>query len=402
MKKEHIILTNFLIKRFVKDFDNTKSASVRTAYGNLAGVVGIVCNAFLCISKLIAGTLSHSVSITADAVNNLSDASSSVITLIGFKLSARPADNEHPYGHARIEYLAGLCVSVMILAIGIELARTSIEKIMNPTDVAFSFVSFAVLILSIAIKLWMSFFNRSLGKKISSSTLEATAADSRNDVITTSVVLIAALIAFFTDKNLDGIMGLAVAIFILYSGIGIIRETMNPLLGAAPDEGLVHSVAQKILSYPGVLGTHDLMVHDYGPGHRFASVHVEMDAASNVIASHDIIDNIERDFRENDNLNLVIHYDPILVGDAATGTEREKVKDIVHSISPKLSIHDFRMVPGETHTNLIFDVVTPHDLTLSPSDLKAEIQKRVSEYDTETTKYYTVVTVDTDYACLPK
>ncbi len=395
-------MTNFLIHRFVKDCDNTKSASVRTAYGNLAGAVGIVCNAFLFAAKLIVGTLSSSVSITADAINNLSDASSSVITLLGFKLSARPADNEHPYGHARIEYLAGLCVSVMILSIGIELAKTSIEKIMHPTDVTFSIISFAVLVLSIITKLWMSFFNRSLGKRISSSTLEATAADSRNDVITTSAVLIAALIAFFTGKNLDGIMGLAVALFILYSGIGIIRETLNPLLGAAPDEELVHSVAQKILSYPGVLGTHDLMVHDYGPGHRFASVHVEMDASANVITSHDIIDNIERDFRENENLNIVIHYDPILVGDAATGTEREKVKGIVRSISPKLSIHDFRMVPGDTHTNLIFDVVCTHDLTLSADELKTEIQKRISAYDTETTKYYTVVTVDSDYACLPK
>lgn len=339
-------MTDFLVKRFIKNSTDVNDPAVRTAYGNLAGAVGIFCNVLLCAAKLAVGTLFGSISITADAVNNLSDASSSVITLVGFRLSAKPADDEHPYGHARIEYLAGLAVSVMILVIGVELARSSIGKILSPTAVEFSLVTVAVLLLSIGVKLWMAAFNKKVGRRIGSATLEATAMDSRNDVISTAAVLAASVVSGLTGLELDGWMGLGVALFILWSGVGILKETVDPLLGEAPSEELTDYIGKKVMSYDGVLGTHDLMVHDYGPGRRFASVHVEMAAENDVMQSHDIIDNIERDFQENDHISLIIHYDPILTGDDAVGTAREWVKELVRSISPELSIHDFRMVQG--------------------------------------------------------
>lgn len=371
---------------------------MRTAYGNLAGAVGIVCNALLCAAKLLMGTLFGSISVTADAVNNLSDASSSIITLVGFKLSAKPADKEHPYGHARIEYLAGLAVSVLIIVIGFELARTSLDKILHPTPVAFSWLTVAVLAGSIGVKLWMAMFNRTIGRRIGSATLEATATDSRNDVISTAAVLAALVLGQATHLVLDGWMGLAVALFILYSGIGLIKETVDPLLGEAPSEELAQHIARKVLSYDGVLGTHDLMVHDYGPGRCFASVHVEMAAEKDVLESHDIIDNIERDFHDNDNIHLVIHYDPIQTGDRAVGTLRAWVEGQLKTISPQLSMHDFRTVRGPTNTNLIFDVVVPAGFALDDAALRARIQQLAQQKNTQEMKYYTVVTVDHSYA----
>ena len=371
---------------------------MRTAYGNLAGAVGIVCNALLCAAKLLMGTLFGSISVTADAVNNLSDASSSIITLVGFKLSAKPADKEHPYGHARIEYLAGLAVSVLIIVIGFELARTSLDKILHPTPVAFSWLTVAVRAGSIGVKLWMAMFNRTIGRRIGSATLEATATDSRNDVISTAAVLAALVLGQATHLVLDGWMGLAVALFILYSGIGLIKETVDPLLGEAPSEELAQHIARKVLSYDGVLGTHDLMVHDYGPGRCFASVHVEMAAEKDVLESHDIIDNIERDFHDNDNIHLVIHYDPIQTGDRAVGTLRAWVEGQLKTISPQLSMHDFRTVRGPTHTNLIFDVVVPAGFALDDAALRARIQQLAQQKNTQEMKYYTVVTVDHSYA----
>ena len=371
---------------------------MRTAYGNLAGAVGIVCNALLCAAKLLMGTLFGSISVTADAVNNLSDASSSIITLVGFKLSAKPADKEHPYGHARIEYLAGLAVSVLIIVIGFELARTSLDKILHPTPVAFSWLTVAVLAGSIGVKLWMAMFNRTIGRRIGSATLEATATDSRNDVISTAAVLAALVLGQATHLVLDGWMGLAVALFILYSGIGLIKETVDPLLGEAPSEELAQHIARKVLSYDGVLGTHDLMVHDYGPGRCFASVHVEMAAEKDVLESHDIIDNIERDFHDNVNIHLVIHYDPIQTGDRAVGTLRAWVEGQLKTISPQLSMHDFRTVRGPTHTNLIFDVVVPAGFALDDAALRARIQQLAQQKNTQEMKYYTVVTVDHSYA----
>ncbi|MBD5093213.1 MAG: cation transporter [Subdoligranulum sp.] len=395
-------MTDFLVKHFIKNSGDVHDPAVRAAYGKLAGIVGIVCNLFLCAAKITAGVLSGSVSITADAVNNLSDASSSIITLVGFRLSAKPADEEHPYGHARIEYLAGLAVSVMILVIGVELARSGIGRILHPTPVTFSAVSAAVLLLSVGVKLWMAAFNRGLGKRIGSAALEATAMDSRNDVISTAAVLAACVIAHFTHWTLDGWMGLAVACFILWSGIGILKDTLNPLLGEAPDEALTAYIGKKVMSYEGVLGTHDLMVHDYGPGRRFASVHVEMAAEEDVMRSHEIIDNIERDFLQNDHISLVIHFDPIRTGDEAVGTHREWVRGLVQSISPELTIHDFRIVEGKTHTNLIFDTVAPHGFALSDAELRSRIQQLVTQGLDDGMRYYAVVTIDHSYAPIPE
>lgn len=388
-------MTEWLVRRFIRNSGQAAEPAVRSAYGRLASLVGIVCNVLLCAGKAAAGLAFGSVSVLADAINNLSDASSGIITLVGFRLSARPADEEHPYGHARLEYVSGLAVAVLIMAIGLELARTSIDKILHPAPVTFSLLTVAVLLASIGVKAWMAAFYGTIARRIDSSALQASSADSRNDVITTAAVLLSALLAHFANWQLDGWMGLAVACFILWSGVGIVRETINPLLGAAPSLELTQYIARKILSYDGVLGTHDLMLHDYGPGRRFGSAHVEMDASVNALVSHNIIDNIERDFLEQDNLHFVLHYDPIVVGEAAIGTTREWCAQLVRSISPKLSIHDFRMVAGPSHTNLIFDVAAPHSLALTDAELKQRIQALANEADT---KYYTVVTVDRSYA----
>ena len=391
-------MQNWLVKRFVHDYENVHDINVRASYGKLSGKVGIFCNAFLFAVKFIMGTISGSVSITADAVNNLSDASSSVISLIGFKMAEKPADEDHPYGHARYEYLSGLTVAVMIILISFELFKTSFDKVLHPSTVDFSIALVIVLAVSILIKLWMALFNKSLGKKINSSALEATAADSRNDVISTSAVLVAAVISHFFKINLDGYMGIAVAVFILYSGIGLVKDTLDPLLGKAPEPELVDYIQKKILSYDGVLGTHDLMIHDYGPGRKFASVHVEMAAEGDVLKSHDVIDNIERDFLSKDNLNIIVHYDPIVTKDDIVNDFRSWLMEQVKSIDPHLSIHDLRIVPGNSHTNLVFDCVMPHCINMSPSELKAEIRRLVNiKYP----NYYCVITIDSSYAAMP-
>lgn len=391
-------MQNWLVKKFVHDYENVHDISVRASYGKLSGKVGIFCNAFLFAVKFIMGTISGSVSITADAVNNLSDAASSVISLIGFKMAEKPADEDHPYGHARYEYLSGLTVAVMIILIGFELFKTSFDKVLHPSTVDFSIALVIVLAVSILIKLWMALFNKSLGKKINSSALEATAADSRNDVISTSAVLVAAVISHFFKINLDGYMGIAVAVFILYSGIGLVKDTLDPLLGKAPEPELVDYIQKKILSYDGVLGTHDLMIHDYGPGRKFASVHVEMAAEGDVLKSHDVIDNIERDFLSKDNLNIIVHYDPIVTKDDIVNDFRSWLMEQVKSIDPHLSIHDLRIVPGNSHTNLVFDCVMPHCINMSPSELKAEIRRLVNiKYP----NYYCIITIDSSYAAMP-
>lgn len=391
-------MQNWLVKKFIKDYENTQDINVRASYGKLSGKIGILCNVFLFIGKFLAGTVSGSVSITADAVNNLSDAASSIISLIGFKMAEKPADEDHPYGHARYEYLSGLTVAVMIILIGFELFKTGFDKVLHPTAVDFSVISAVVLLISILIKLWMSLFNKSLGKKINSSALEATSADSRNDVISTAAVLSASVISHFLKINLDGYMGIAVAVFILYSGIGLVKDTLDPLLGKAPDPELVDYIQNKILSYDGVLGTHDLMIHDYGPGRKFASVHVEMAAEEDVLKSHDVIDNIERDFLANDSLNIIVHFDPIVTKDAIVNDLRSWLLEQVKSIDNRLSIHDLRVVPGTTHTNLIFDCVMPNSLNLSPSELKLKIRKLIND---KYPNYYCVITVDSSYAAMP-
>lgn len=390
-------MTGFLVKRFVKDYEAVQKPEVRAAYGKLSGLVGIFCNVILFGVKFLLGTLTASVAVTADAVNNLSDASSGIISLLGFKMASRPADEEHPYGHARYEYLAGLTVTVMILVIGIELLKSSVLKVLHPEPVEFRVVSVVVLAAAIVVKLWMALFNRNLGKKINSQTLLTTAADSRNDVISTGAVLLAAVLSRISGVELDGYMGILVALFILYSGLGLIRETLDPLLGKAPDAGLVEEIQQKIMTYPGVLGTHDLMIHDYGPGRQFASVHVEVAAEEDVIKSHDVIDNIERDFYKEMNLHLVVHMDPVVTGDAAVGDLRRWLSLEVKKVNPELTIHDLRFVQGTTHSNLIFDCLVPRGIAQSDAEIKRAIAELVKE---TYPNYYCVITIDHSYAAV--
>ena len=387
-------MTEFLLRRFVRGYPDVSRPESRTACGNMAGAVGIVCNLLLCGFKFLAGIVTGSVAISADAVNNLSDASSSIITLLGFRMSAKPADAEHPYGHGRTEYLSGLAVSVMILLIGLELVKSTVEKILHPAPIEAGVLPVVILSVSILVKLWMAAFNRKLGRLIASPALEATAADSRNDVISTGAVLAATLLQMAFHWQLDGWMGLAVALFILYSGWGLVKDAIAPLLGQAPDPELVAHILEVTREYPGVLGIHDLIVHDYGPGRRFASLHVEMDAAGDVLRSHDVIDQIERRFLEQDGLHVIIHYDPIVTGDGQTAYARDYLARAVKSIDPRLTIHDLRMVPGHTHTNLIFDLVVPHDFEMPVCRLKAEVAALAKK---ENPHWECVMTVENSY-----
>lgn len=388
-------MTKLLIRLLLGRQQTPADNAARTRAGALAGVVGLLCNLLLCVSKFAAGLLSGSVSIMADAVNNLSDAASSIITLVGFKLGGKPADREHPFGHARMEYLAGLSVSLLIMAIGVELARTSFEKILHPSPVTFSLLAIGILAASILVKLWMSRFYALMAKQIDSTTLVAAGMDSRNDVLTTAAVLVAAVLAKLTGLDLDGWMGLAVALFILWGGVGIIKDTINPILGEAPDPELVDRLDAKILSYEGVLGLHDLMVHDYGPTRRFASVHVEMNAADNVMHCHDIVDNIERAVLAEDGIHLVVHMDPISNDDSEIVRCRTIAADVARSVDERLTIHDFRMVQGDDHTNFIFDVVVPAGFDLPQSTLKKRIADELHRQDDS---FFAVITVDYSYA----
>ena len=391
-------MTDLLCRIFIKNRDDLGSPRVRNAYGSLAGAVGIVCNLLLFAAKLAIGTLFGSVAVTADAVNNLSDAASGIISLLGFKMAARPADADHPFGHARYEYLAGLTVAALILYIGIELLKSSVEKLIAPTPVAFSAVTVAVLVGSILVKLWLAVFYRKVGKKINSGTLVASSADSRNDVISTAAVLLSVCLVPVLGAWLDGGIGVAVALFILYSGGGLVRDTLDPILGKAPDPTLVEDVRKEILSYPSVLGTHDLMIHDYGPGKQFASVHVEVDAAGDIIAIHDEIDNIERALFVKYGLHTVIHMDPIVTGDSALAELRETVSDIVTGIDPQLSIHDLRMVPGTTHKTLVFDCVVPPGYPMSSAALCDRI---CAEIAAEHPDIRCAIHVEESYVSLP-
>ena len=389
-------MTQLLIHLFVRHPDDTKNAAVRTAYGNLASLVGMACNILLCIGKLLAGTLFGSIAIMADALNNLSDASSNVVSLIGFRLAAKAPDAEHPYGHARYEYLAGLVVSVTILAIGLSLLKESALKVLHPTPVAFSWLSIGVLAASILVKLWLSGFNRAVGKKINSETLMATAADSRNDVLTTGAVLLSTILCSLTGYGIiDGIMGVGVAAFILWSGWGLVMDTLSPLLGESPSPELVEHIERTVMSYPGVLGVHDLMVHDYGPGHQFASLHVEFPAETDPLTAHDVIDNIENDFLKKDRLQVTIHYDPIVTADASVGVLRARLKEHARQLDPQLSIHDLRIVPGDSHTNVLFDLVFPAGYTGDIDQMLAKMCQFVKEQDP---KYCCVVKVEQSYA----
>lgn len=380
-----------IMKAFVRGYGKKDEPSVREKSGRVAGMVGIVTNLLLFAIKLAAGLLSGSVAVMADAVNNLTDSGSSIVMLVGFKLAGKPADEKHPFGHARIEYLSGVIVSFIVLFLGVELGMTSVEKIISPEAAEFNALTLTVLVASILIKLWQCFFYRSVGKTIHSDTVFATSSDSRNDVIATSVVLLGAVITQLTDLNLDGFLGLAVAAFIVVSGVKLIMETGNPLLGMAPDEGLVKTIYEKILSYEGIFGIHDLTVHNYGEGKCFASVHCEVPAERDILISHDIIDNIERDFQRDLGIHLVIHLDPVVTEDERTNKLRDQVRKLMHVVYPQASVHDFRVVWGVTHSNVVFDIAVPFSLKETDQQIKERVDQAVRTLDPD---YRTVVTVD--------
>jgi len=381
-------MTNLLLRLFVRDLEHTDSAGTRSAVGTLSGAVGITVNLILFAAKLLTGILTGSVSITADAMNNLSDASGSILTLVGFRLAGKPADARHPYGHARFEYLSGLAVAAMILLIGFELAQTSVSKILNPAAVSLTVVTGGILVVSIGLKLWLTLFNTKLGKTIGSKALLATAADSRNDCFATAAVLAAALIEGAFDLRVDGLMGLGVAVFILRSGWSLARETISPLLGESADPELRRKILQEVESNPRVLGYHDLMVHDYGPGQQFATVHVEMDCREDPLFCHELIDDMERECLRNHGIHLVIHYDPVDTGDPELMKCRRRVTEILKEYDPRLTLHDFRMIRGGKNTNLIFDVALPADLRDREGEIRSLLSTRLNE---EPGMYYHLV-----------
>lgn len=367
-------MTTLLLKLFVKDYQNTKNATVRARYGTFAGAVGIITNLLVSLAKLTVGIIAASVSVIADAANNLTDAASSVITLVGFKLSGKPADREHPYGHARIEYLTGLIISFFVCILGATFLKESIAKIITPTESDFSTVALVVLGISVVAKLWQGFFYRTLSKKIASASLKASAQDSFNDVIATTAVFAGALINKLTALNLDGYIGCAIAVFILVSGIKLVIETASPLLGAPPEEETVKGLTEKILSYDGVIGIHDMIIHSYGANRIFASVHVEVPAEEDVMTSHDIIDNIEEDVYAELGIQLVIHLDPVTTGDERINDMKKTLSEILADLPSAPHFHDFRAVFGITHDNIIFDVVLPMEYKMSDDEVIAKIR----------------------------
>ena len=383
-----------LVRLFIKDCDNVTDPAVRERYGILSGAVGIVLNLLLSAGKLFAGLMTGSISITADAFNNLSDAGSSVVTLVGFKLAGQKADDGHPFGHGRMEYLAGLLVSLMILLVGVELGRSSIGKILHPEAVAFSLASTAILAASILVKLWMGYFNRGLGRKIGSAAMAATAADSLSDAVATAAVLAGTLVNRFAHVNIDGWVGLAVAVFILRSGWGAAKDTINPLLGESPDPELVKQLRELVLSHPQVVGMHDLIIHDYGPGRRLCSFHAEVPQDADILDAHDAIDHIEREIKEKFGIETTVHMDPIATADEKVNQLRRQVADLARVVEPEMTIHDFRVVRGPTHTNVIFDAVVPHKCRLTDEEVQERLRRAVTALDAT---YQAVVQIDRAY-----
>lgn len=384
-------MTDLILRIFVRDHKNTEDPAVRDKCGRVAGAVGIVTNFLLFLMKIIVGTAFHSVSVTADAVNNLTDSGSSVVTLIGFKMASKPADEKHPFGHARIEYLSGVIVSFIVIFLGLQLGMSSIEKILTPEENALTPVALVVLVISILAKLWQCLFYRKVGRMIKSESVEATSKDSRNDVIATSVVLLGAVITMLTGVNLDGYMGAAVALFIVFSGVQLTISTADPLLGQAPEGELVQTITEKMLSYPGIIGMHDLAVHNYGVGRCFASAHCEVDAKNDILVSHDLIDNIERDFSRDLGIHMVIHLDPVIVGDARTDALHCKVQSLVTALYPTVTIHDFRVIWGVTHSNIVFDAAVPFAVKDSDAVITQKVETEIQKLDPD---YRTVVTID--------
>ena len=366
--------------------------NIRARIGKLSGAVGIICNCLLAAGKLIVGHMTSSMSITADGLNNLSDGASSIVTLLGFKLAEKPADRKHPYGHARIEYIAGLTVAVMILFIGLELGKSSVEKFIDPEPIEFSFTAVWVLCASILVKLFMMLFNLKMGRRINSNALLATAADSRNDVMTTSAVLAASIVEHFYDVRIDGVMGIAVSLFILYSGIKLAGETVSPLLGEGANPELQKQITDYINGCPMVLGCHDLMVHDYGPGRRYASIHVEIDKNEDPMACHARIDRMERECLKNYGTHLVIHYDPVVTDDPEVNSTKRLVNTIIKVRDGRLTIHDFRMVDDGESVKMSFDMILPEDLRGQEQSIKETVEKALNSLDSK--KYYADITFD--------
>lgn len=384
-------MTELLSKIFVKDRENVTDPAVRSRYGAMAGIVCIVLNSLLATGKLIAGLFTGSIAIQADALNNFSDAGASVISLVSFRLASKPPDRDHPFGHARIEYIASMIVSFMILLIGFELLRESIGKIVEPSATEFSVLSVIILSVSILGKLWMYLFNRKIGEKINSDVMRATAADSLSDVVATSAVLATTLVLHFTGFDADAYVGIAVAVFIFVSGIKILNETKNSLLGSAPVDTQVAAIKKIIAEYPEALGIHDMIVHSYGPGHTFATLHIEVDGSHDVFETHDVIDNIEKRIENELSIVCSIHLDPIVTDDEQITALFAEVKEKACEISPDITVHDFRFVKGVTHSNLIFDIVLPFESALTPDEAKARMCQKIKEIDES---YEAVITVD--------
>lgn len=366
----------------------------RLQYGSMCGIIGICCNVFLFAVKLVIGLLSGSISIMADALNNLSDAGSSIVTLVGFHMASKPADKEHPFGHGRMEYIAGLVVSFLMLLVGFELGKSSIEKIISPSAVSFNFWTLVVLLVSVGVKLWMCFFNRRMGKKIQSETLLATAKDSLNDALTTGAILLSVVVMFVTGWQIDGYIGLLVAIYILISGILSVKQTMDPILGQLPEKEMIEGIEELLLSYDEIIGVHDLMIHNYGPGKWIASVHAEVHASSNILHAHDSIDMAEREVAKRYPVLLTIHMDPVETDNERVEALKTMAKEIASAIHPEITIHDFRIVDGPTHTNLIFDMVNPMESGMSAGELRQAFEQRLANISE---KYFAVITVDQSY-----
>ena len=384
-------MTSLLTRLFIRNRDAVQDPAVRRAYGVMTGAVGIVANILLAALKLLAGALSGSIPITADAVNNLSDAGSQLISLISFRISAKPADRDHPFGHARIEYVASMIVSFLVLLVGVELLRSSVRKIRAPEPIDFRPVVLIILLVSVAVKLWLFFFNRKIGKKIDSTVIRATGTDSLSDAAATSAVLISALISHFTGFDTDAYMGILVAVIILIAGVKILNETKNSILGGAPDPKVVADILALAREYPAVLGVHDLMVHSYGAGNTIASFHAEVDGAQDIFVTHDAIDMLEKEIYSRLGIRATVHMDPIVTDNEKIDAMRAEVLGCVRSVDERLDIHDFRCVDGVTHTNLIFDVTVPFEVKMSDGDVRKAISSAVSRRNPN---YFTVITID--------
>ena len=373
-------MTKFLIRCFIKDAENVGDPEVRSAYGKMAGVCGIAANVLLFLGKLLAGVLSGAVSVIADAFNNLSDAASAVVTLLGFKLAEAPPDDEHPFGHGRMEYLSGLVLGALILVAGVELGKSSIGKILHPEATNASLVALCILGAAILVKLWMAVFYKTIGKRIQSDTVLATGKDSRNDVLSTLLVLASVLVERFTGLQIDGYAGLIVTVLVLLTGVSVLKESVSPLLGQAPDPAMVEEIRRMVLSYDGVVGIHDLIVHNYGPGRVVISLHAEVPADEDILKSHDVIDCIEADMMKRFHAVTCIHMDPVEVGNEAVDRLKVLTETVLGDIDERLTLHDFRMVPGESHTNVLFDVVVPHGYA-GEATLKDDIERRLRMTD---------------------